>query len=241
MNKSAKLAAVVLLVLIAAAGWAYWRTGQAKEYEALRKARRAMRAQPTLVDQSALKKAQEIARMPTSPEERPFAQEALRLSDFGVDLAFAQALRDAKEHPPALSQEAARIQRRLLKAENALQGDKARIDELDTAMDKASGEKKDALDEQLDLVKAEAELDQDEVDDAKQDLIAAGGDPEGRIQAMQKEHENLGKNASTIGDPPAAVPLGLIFRARLWWMLRRDPSQQIAASTWDRRVHAFRP
>jgi len=32
-----------------------------------------------------------------------------------------------------------------------------------------------------------------------------------------------------------------MWAARLWWMLRRDPSQQIAASTWDRRVHAFRP
>ena len=35
----------------------------------------------------------------------------------------------------------------------------------------------------------ELELRQDEVDDAKQDLIRAGGDPQDRIQAMVQEHE----------------------------------------------------
>jgi len=55
--------------------------------------------------------------------------------------------------------------------------------------EKATGEKRDALDDQLDVTKAQLELDQDEVDDAKQDLIRAGGDPQGRIQTMVEEHE----------------------------------------------------
>jgi len=70
-------------------------------------------------------------------------------------------------------------------------------------------------------VKAQAELDQDEVDDARQDLIRAGGDPEGRIQAMANEHEALGHSAPGIGAPPPAQPFGLVYRVQRWWLLHQ--------------------
>jgi small-conductance mechanosensitive channel len=219
--KKTQIAAVALVVVAGAVGYAYWRTGQSEGYEALRQAKRASRGQTTLIDQSAVKAAQELAQLPTSPEERPFAQEALRLSDFGLDLEFSQALRDIKEHPPTLGKEAQQAQARLQRLEKLLSADRARIDELDAAMDKAPEEKKAMIDEELDLVKAQAELDQDEVDDAKQDLIRAGGDPEGRIQAMQKEHEELGKSFSAIGAPPAPLGFGLVYRAQRWWTLHQ--------------------
>jgi len=221
MRKKQKIAAVVLLILLGGGIYAYVQTGQREGYEALRKARQAVRSQPTLVDQTALKTAKDLAQLPTAPEERAFAQEALRLSDFALDMAFSQALRDAKLHPPPLSQEGTKIQKRLQKAEQLLATDKARVDELDAAMDKASGAKKDAIDEELDLVKAQVELDQDEVDDAKQDLIRAGGDPEGRIQAMVQEHESLGHNPPSIGAPPSSMSFGLIHQIRNWWTLHQ--------------------
>src|SRR5215475_13351941 len=102
MRKKQKIAAVVLLVLLGAGAYAYFWTGQREGYEALRKARKAIRSQPTLIDQTAVNTAKDIAQLPTAPEEKPFAQEALRLSDFALDLAFSQALRDAKLHPPPL-------------------------------------------------------------------------------------------------------------------------------------------
>jgi small-conductance mechanosensitive channel len=221
MKTTQRIAAVALVVLLAAGVYAWIRTGQGEEYAALRKAKHAIRADSTLVDQSALRSAQQIAQMPTAAEEKPFAEQGLRLSDFGVDLAFSQALRDAKEHPPALSVEAKEAQARLQKSQRLLEADKARADELDAAIDKAAGAKKDALDEELDLVKAQAELDQDEVDDAKQDLIGAGGDPQGRIQAMVQEHENLAHNGPGIGAPAAAEKLGLVYRGQQWWMLHQ--------------------
>jgi hypothetical protein len=221
MKKKQKIAAVLLLVLLAAGAYAYFWTGQREGYEALRKARKAIRSQPTLIDQTAVNTAKDIAQLPTAPEEKPFAQDALRLSDFALDLAFSQALREVKLHPPPLSADAVKIQKRLQKAQQLLVADKARVDELDAAMDKATGAKKDAIDEELDLLKAQAELDQDEVDDAKQDLIRAGGDPEGRIQAMVQEHESLGHNAPPIGAPPTAVPFGLIHQGSYWWALHQ--------------------
>ena len=240
MRTAQKIATAALVALVVAAGYAYWRTGQSEGYEALRKARRAVRGQATLIDQSALKAAQELAQLPTAPEEKPFAQEALRLSDFSLDLEFSQALRDIKDHPPTLSKEAKEAQERLQKLQKLLAADRARIDELDAALDKASGEKKDAIDEELDLVKAQAELDQDEIDDAKQDLTRAGGDPEGRLQAMQQEHEELAKNASTIGAPPAPLGFGLIYRAQRWWTLhQKQMSLWHAKQAADERTSAL--
>src|SRR5215831_11014173 len=51
-----------------------------------------------LVAQSPLQTAHAIAALGTSPEEQRFAQDALRLGDHEVDLAFADAGRDAAEH-----------------------------------------------------------------------------------------------------------------------------------------------
>ena len=69
-------------------------------------------AQP-VVDQTPLKIAQQLAPLVTLPEERPLAQEALRLADHEIDIAFTAALRDAAQHPPPLSPEAKEIQARL--------------------------------------------------------------------------------------------------------------------------------
>ena len=144
-----------------------------------------------------------------------------------MDLAFAEAVRDATEHPPVLSAEAKAIQARLQKAERALESDKIQVEQLTTAVGKASGEKKDALDDQLDLAKAQLELDQDEVDDAKQDLIRAGGDPQGRIQTMVEEHEAVSHVSDTmkieVRNP--AEERGFIHQFRQWSDLHKKQLQ----------------
>ncbi len=179
-------------------------------------------AQP-VVDQAPLKIAQQLAPLATLPEERAFAEEAVRLSDHEVDIAFTAALRDAAQHPPALSPEAKEIQARLQKAEKALAADQAQVAQLTAADAKATGDKKDTLDDQLDLANAQQELDQDEVDDARQDLIRAGGDPQDRIQAMVKEHEASTHATEAALAATSAPPekSGLIYRAAQWWALHR--------------------
>jgi small-conductance mechanosensitive channel len=180
-----------------------------------------------LVDQSPLKTAQQLAQLATTPEERPLAEEALRLADREVDLAFAAALRDAAENPPVLSPEAKEIEARLQKAQKLLKADQALVAQLTDAEAKATGDKKETLGDQLDLAKAELELDQGEVDDAKQDLIRAGGDPEDRIQEMVQEHEAAAHgNASAIPNtPPPPEELGLIHRFQRWSALHQKQLQ----------------
>ena len=99
--------------------------------------------------------------------------------------------------------------------------------QLTDAAAKATGDKKETLGDQLDLAKAELELDQDEVDDAKQDLIRAGGDPEDRIQEMVQEHEAAAHgNASAIPNtPPTPEERGLIRRFQQWSALHQKQLQ----------------
>jgi small-conductance mechanosensitive channel len=109
------------------------------------------------------------------------------------------------------------------KAEHGLATTQAQITQLNAAIAKANGDQKDALEDQLDIATAQVELDQDEVDDAKQDLIRAGGDPQDRIQAMVKEHEASTK-ATEVALAAATTPLeerGLVHRATQWWALHK--------------------
>jgi small-conductance mechanosensitive channel len=224
MKPKQKIAAIVLLALLGAVAYGLFRTGQPSSAPAINaKAAYVGAAQGPIVDQTPLLTAQRLVQMPTSAEEQPFAEEALRLGDHDMDLAFAAAVRDAEEHPPVLSAEAKEIEARLQQSERAVEADKAEIARLTAAYEKAGADKKDALDDQLDIAKAQMELDQDEADDAKQDLIRSGGDPKGRIQSMVEEHEAASHVADTmrvaVTDPVEAK--GLIHRVQQWSALRQ--------------------
>src|SRR6202158_2196444 len=224
MKTTQKIAAIVLLALLGAVAYGLFRTRQQASAPAMNtKVVYGGPGQAPIVDQTPLLTAQRLAQMPTSTEEQPFAEEALRLGDHEMDLAFAAAVRDAAEHPPVLSAEAKEIQARLQRAEKALEADKAEVARLTAAYEKASADKKDALDDQLDVAKAQLELDQDEADDAKQDLIRAGGDPKGRIQSMVEEHEATSHVADTmhVSVDNSVEAQGLIHRVQRWSALHQ--------------------
>ncbi|HXC87327.1 MAG TPA: mechanosensitive ion channel domain-containing protein [Candidatus Cybelea sp.] len=224
MKPVQKILALVLVVLLAASVYGLLHTEQPPGTPvAGQPSNGAAAAQAPLVDQSHLLMAQRLAKMPTSPEEQPFAQEALRLADHQMDLAFATAERDAEEHPPALSAQAKEIQERLKNAEDALDADNALVARLTADAAKVTGARKDALGDQLVLATAHQEEHQDEVDDAKGDLERAGGDPKSRIEAMMQEHkasseatDALRANVSTAVDEG-----GLIHRFQQWLTLHQ--------------------
>ena len=228
MKPRQRYAAVILLLLLGGTVYVLVRTRTAVPSLASPSATQGpSSAQPELVDQRPLQTAQQFAKMATSAEEKPFAEQALALGDHEMDLAFAAAVRDAQEHPPVLSAEAKAIQARLQRAEDAVDSAKKSVDALTATEAKASGSKKDALDDQLDLAKAQLELAQDEVDDAKQDLIRAGGDPQGRIQTMVEQHEAASHSSDTtqvtVTEPPETG--GLINRLQRWMELHQKQLQ----------------
>lgn len=227
MQKIQKIAASVIFLLVLFTAYGFWKTRQPLAPVVTTENGTTATAEKSPVDQTPLKTAQQLALLASSREERTLAGEALRLADFDVDLAFANALRQARLHPPALSREAKEYQARLQKAEKLLNADQDRAKQLSEQLAKATVPQKDSLEADLIQAEADTELDQDEVDDAKQDLIRAGGDLTDRIEALKKEHEETshGTPSAIATGPEPVEQVGLIHRALQWRDLHQKQLQ----------------
>src|SRR5262249_32395920 len=141
------------LLLIAAAlvavGIGIFRTNQKPVVQA-RATRRSLN-----VDQSSLITAEQLVRLPTTPEERSFAYDALRLADQEMDLAFAQAVRRASTQAPVKSPEVGQLNQQLAQALRAAAADQAQVTELTAAVTKAGPSVMQALTDRLELAKAQ--------------------------------------------------------------------------------------
>ncbi len=196
------IAFIGLVALIIATGVGLLLTESAQTVLPVRK-RPAAQAAPA-VDQRPLQTARKLALLISTPEEQDFAHEALRLADYEVDLAFADALREATEHPPAPTAEQRELTARAGKAEAIVKTDKDLITRLTRQLATASESVKEDLSDQLEVAKAQLELDQDELDDAQEDLARAGGNPQAKIQRLLQEHEAAAHNER--GTSAAATP-----------------------------------
>jgi small-conductance mechanosensitive channel len=161
--------------------------------------------QSTLVDQRPLQTARRLAALASTTEEQRISQDILRVADHEVDLAFSDALRDATQHPPQLSAEARQISTRLSQAESAVKADQDSIAALTKKLAGASEAAQENLQQQIDVVKAQLELDQDEVEDARADLDRAGGNKQGRIQRLMDEHEATHNDQTAKASPSASL------------------------------------
>jgi small-conductance mechanosensitive channel len=236
-----KISAALLAVLLVAAVVAWWQTAPPSPRVVARRA--AAVTTSALVDESAYATAQRLAQLATSAAEQPFVATALRVADHELALAFTAALRDVEAHPPTLSPEALKIQDRLQKSQVLLDADQQRVAQLAADLGQAKPSQKDALQDELDLAKSQLDLDKDELEEADQDLVAAGGNPQQRIEAMVQEHDAQVKarasGAVAVGSA-AASTAGLHgawteFRD---WLKIRQKLQQLAAAQEAARVKA---
>jgi small-conductance mechanosensitive channel len=225
MRPSQKIGAITLVLLLGAAVYGLIRTARAPSASRTTSSVPGA-AQASAVDQTPILTALKLAQMPTTAEEMPFAQEALRIADQEMDLAYAAAERELEEHPARLTADAKKIQARLKEAEDALGTDNGQVARLKAEEAKATGAKKDALDDQLILATAHQEEHQDEVDDAREDLARAGGDPNARIEAMIQEHKASSQAVDSlkITVSTAVEERGLIHRFSQWWGLHQKQS-----------------
>jgi small-conductance mechanosensitive channel len=232
MKTTKQIATIILVILLGAIAYGLFLTGGSiTTSQTSTKVDQSQGAHGPAIDQSSLDAARSLVQMPTSADELPLAQEALRLGDREMDLAFAAGVSDAREHPAVLSAEAKQIQGRLQNAETALDRDKARVDQLTAALAKASGAKKDSLDGQLQQAKVQVELDQDEVDNAKQELDEAGGEAQSRIEELIKEHEEASKVADTTSVNTSTPPdlHGMIHHYGRWSELHNKKKKMLQA------------
>jgi len=174
-----------------------------------------------LVDERPVQLARTMATLVSSREEQRFAQEALRLADHSVDLAFADAIRDATVQPAASSPEGKELVSRVSRAEAQVKSDEEMIDEIkkESATARGSGEK---FQQQLDLLQAQLELDKDELEDARADLLRSGADPLSRVQRQfaryQSRQQIDSARAQNFND--SAPTDNLIAQVRSWWAQR---------------------
>jgi small-conductance mechanosensitive channel len=242
MSALQKMAAAVLLMLLAAVGYGLWTTSPAAgSVRAQRAAAKASAASAMpFIDQNTFLTAKHLERLATTAEEQPLAKSAVQLADHELDLAFSAEFRHIEAHPPVLSPEAAQIQERLLSAQKEQDSDAQEVKRLTAALAQAADAAKPALQDRLQLAQSQLELAQDEVQEADNDLLQAGGNVHQRIKMMQEEHDATERNAAAIPAAAAASPLGrlrgLVGQVREWYAVRDkrhalDDAQRHAAGS----------
>ena len=154
---------------------------------------RTTNGKKTIVDVSPWLTAQALAPLAYSAEEKEYAQEAERLADHEVDQAFAAALRKATldaQHI-TLTGAALELSKKVEQLQQLITQDK---DEIQTISNYLKSPRKDGkpaeYDEgDLEVAKAQLNLDSDELGDAQLDLARASGDQTSQIQAELNAHE----------------------------------------------------
>lgn len=150
-----------------------------------------------LVDQSPLVTARRLATEAHTPAEQQEAAQALRVADLEIDQAFEVALRNAEMQPENLTGEALKVSQRITTLESKVAAEKRNIANLNNAQQKAAHPEEVA--QQIELVQAQLDLDNDVLNDLHENLIRLGGDKHARIQEALDEHESVQRQ-------PVAMP-----------------------------------
>jgi small-conductance mechanosensitive channel len=219
---AARISGLVLALLLAAVGVAWWNT--APPTARVTKQRAAELAAAALVDETTYLTAQRLAQSVQSPEEQSYAQSALRVADHALAFAFTTALRDVEAHPPAASPEALKIQDRIRRSQGLLDSDQQRVAELTAALAQAKEAQKGGVQDELDLASSQLDLDKDELEEADQDLVEAGGNLQKRIEALEQEHDAQVKARAAAPVPAAKtaeLEHGSLSRLIEWLHLRQ--------------------
>jgi small-conductance mechanosensitive channel len=137
-------------------------------------------SQNTLVDLRPWQTIESLAPLAVSAEEQSLAREAERLADHDVDQAFALALRQASLQSRTLSGDALAVQQKVAQLQALAKEDQAHVDALTAKLKQPNGAIADSDD--LDIAKAQLQLDNDELADANEQLARVSGDKRPQIQ-----------------------------------------------------------
>ena len=191
------------------------------------------------MDQSPLETAHNLSSVASTAEEQKLAAEAVRIADHEVDIAFASALQQAQLHPPAENSETKELNARIRFLDSRLQAAQEEVSRLTKVAANPGKNDAHAVQQRLELAQARAALLQDGLDDAKEDLVRAGGDPQAQIKQELEEHEALQHGSGNgSGNAPAGAqskPLSfdvegnLVAQFRTWRRLRDNQTRLLEA------------
>jgi small-conductance mechanosensitive channel len=168
-------AALLVLCLVGA-----WLTRGSMAHMPFLKGKGGAAAQNTLVDQRPWQTIQSLAPLAVSAEEQNYAREAERLADHEVDQAFALALRQASLQSRSLTGDALAAQQKVTQFQALVKEDQAKVDAFTDKLKQPNGTI--APSDDLDVAKAQLQLDNDELSDANEELARVSGDVRPQIQ-----------------------------------------------------------
>jgi small-conductance mechanosensitive channel len=190
---------------------------------------------PPIVDEQPLLTARAMVPLASDWEEQRYSRQALKLADHAVDIAFSYQMRQATEHPAPPTPESKKLYAHANQADAAVKADHDRIDQLQKQLASAKDDRgRDTLQQQIDLTKAQLELDQDELEDVKGELIRSGADRLSRIQRQFNRHEATQKEYETsnpqtgAGNPNSNLQTGAfaaITQFSIWNTLRGNQAR----------------
>jgi small-conductance mechanosensitive channel len=226
-----------LLALVLGTGAAYLATRESSRPKAQSKAGVAQVAEVPVVDERPLPTARALAVLAITPEEQRLGEGAARIADHEVDLAFADALRQAAELRPAQDPKNRDLYQKMQQAQTALTDVLSRIEQVKAKIATAKPSEKDALQDQKDLLDAEQALDEDEIEDAQQELIQTGADQETAVQRQRDQHEagehefeqHQGQNLAA-STPTVDLGAGNLLGQTRAWMWLRDKRAHIESA-----------
>ena len=200
-----------------------------------KRAGKAEAAPAKLVDQSPLITAHSLSNVASTAAEKQLATDAVRIADHEVDLAFVTALQLAQQRPVTESSETKEINARVASLENRLQQVQEQVSKLTKlAVNPGKGDAH-AIQQQLEIAQARVELLKDALDDAQQDLVRVGGDPQAEVKQELEEHEALEHASATSSAGSQAKPVlfnvegNLVGQFRTWQGLRGNQARLLEA------------
>src|SRR6266511_398075 len=198
------------------------------------------------VDTGPLLTAHRLAALAVKPEEQELAHQAESLADHAVDLAFADALRQAADEIGEQTPELKALAEAKQKAQAAVATDEARIKKLTEQLASRRDDAQARVQDQIEVARAQQELDHDELDMAAEFLERAGGDPQAQIKRLKAIHDAAQKDVRPAISSAAAEAAAtttpaesLVARLRAWNGLR-DKRAQIAEAEQDAKDRAQR-
>jgi small-conductance mechanosensitive channel len=180
------------------------------------------------VDMRPLETAQQLAQLAVTHSEQDYAQQAVRLGDRLVDLAFAAAVDAASQNPAPLTPKARDLAARVKADEAAVAADQNRITQFTAALAHSRNPSKEGLEELVSIAQAQLALDQDDLAEAQQDLISAGGDKQATMQQLLDQHKASEAHSASmqVGAPAETVATELtrerniLAESRAWASLQ---------------------
>ena len=186
---------LVFMLAVTLAGWRWTQetppTVQGKDgaVEVPPRNRKAPTRPERLVDQSPLLTARSLAAQASSLEEQELARQAERVANHEVDLAFTDALKRAASTKPVVTPDIKALAEAKAKVQAEVDADQQVIRRLTGLLAVVKDARQAALEDQLEVAKAQLALDQDELAAAAEDLARVGGDPQARIRRLKEAHE----------------------------------------------------